>query len=77
MACSPRLPCGSHVWCGSILAHANGAVYSVNGSYLHKLDADDLSVLVERQLPADRSHNGMLTAAWPAWRFRRARRWLR
>ena len=60
VACSPRLPCGSHVWCGSILAHANGAVYSVNGSYLHKLDADDLSVLVERQLPADRSHNGML-----------------
>ena len=60
LSCSPRLPCGSHVWCGSILAHANGAVYSVNGSYLHKLDADDLSVLVERQLPADRSHNGML-----------------
>ena len=60
LARSPRLPCGSHVWCGSILAHANGAVYSVNGSYLHKLDADDLSVLVERQLPADRSHNGML-----------------
>ena len=57
---SPRLPCGSHVWCGSILAHANGAVYSVNGSYLHKLDAIDLSVLAERRLPADRSHNGML-----------------
>ena len=48
------------MWCGSILAHANGAVYSVNGSYLHKLDPDDLSVLAERRLPADRSHNGML-----------------
>ena len=60
VAASPRLPCGSHVWCGSILAHANGAVYSVNGSYLHKLDPDDLSVLAERRLPADRSHNGML-----------------
>ena len=57
---SPRLPCGGHVWCGSILVHANGAVYSVNGSYLHKLDPDDLSVLAERRLPADRSHNGML-----------------
>ena len=60
VARSPRLPCGSHVWCGSILAHANGAVHSVNGSYLHKLDAGDLSVLAERRLPADRSHNGML-----------------
>jgi len=60
VAQSPPLPCGSHVWCGSILAHANGAVYSVNGSYLHKLHPDDLSVLAERRLPADRSHNGML-----------------
>ena len=59
-ASSPRLQCGDHVWCGSILAHANGAVYSVNGSYLHKLDPRDLSVLAERRLPADRSHNGML-----------------
>ena len=60
VASSPQLPCGSHVWCGSILAHANGAVYSVNGSYLHKLDSGDLSVLAERRLPVDRSHNGML-----------------
>ena len=60
VARSPRLRCGSHVWCGSILAHANGAIYSVNGSYLHKLDPDDLSVLAERRLPVDRSHNGML-----------------
>ena len=60
VASSPKLPCGSHVWCGSILVHANGAVYSVNGSYLHKLDPDDLTVLAERRLPVDRSHNGML-----------------
>ena len=60
VARSQRLPCGGHVWCGSILSHANGAVYSVNGSYLHKLDPDGLSVLAERRLPADRSHNGML-----------------
>ena len=60
VARSQRLPCGGHVWCGSILAHANGAVYSVNGSYLHRLDPDDLSVLAERRLPEDRSHNGML-----------------
>jgi len=57
---SPRLPCGSHVWCGSILAHSNGAIYSVNGSYLHKLHSQDLVVLAERRLPVDRSHNGML-----------------
>ncbi len=60
VARSPKLPCGSHVWCGSILVHANGAIYSINGSFLHKLDPHDLSVLAERELPVDRSHNGML-----------------
>ena len=59
-AVSPRLPCGSHVWCGSTLVHANGFIYNVNGSYLHKLDPLDLSVLAERRLPVNRSHNGML-----------------
>ena len=57
---SPELPCGDHVWCGAIIAHANGSIISINGSYIHRLDPDDLSILVERQLPADRSHNGML-----------------
>ncbi len=57
---SPELPCGDHVWCGAILAHANGSIMSVNGSYLHRLDPDDLSITVERRLPADRSHNGLL-----------------
>ena len=60
LASSPPLPCGDHVWCGAILAHANGLVLSVNGSYLHSLDPDDLSVVRERELPADRSHNGLL-----------------
>ena len=60
LAASPELPCGSHVWCGAILAHANGSIFSVNGSYLHRLDPDDLSVTGELRLPADRSHNGML-----------------
>lgn len=63
IASSPELPCGDHVWCGSILAHANGSVMSVNGSYVHRLDADDLSVVSERRLPADRAHNGMLALA--------------
>lgn len=62
-ASSPKLPCGEHVWCGAILAHANGSIMSVNGSYLHALDPDDLSVQVERRLPADRSHNGLLALA--------------
>ena len=57
---SPELPCGEHVWCGAILAHANGSIHSVNGSYLHRLDPDDLSIIAERQLPADRAHNGLL-----------------
>jgi hypothetical protein len=60
LASSPELPCGEHVWCGAILAHANGSIMSVNGSYLHRLDPDDLSVEAERRLPADRSHNGLL-----------------
>ena len=57
---SPDLPCGEHVWCGAILAHANGSIMSVNGSYLHRLDPADLSVLAERRLPVDRSHNGLM-----------------
>ncbi|MGI9615102.1 MAG: hypothetical protein ACR2QO_19475 [Acidimicrobiales bacterium] len=63
VASSPELPCGEHVWCGAILAHANGSIYSVNGSYLHRLDHDDLHVIAERRLPADRSHNGLLALA--------------
>lgn len=59
LAESPPLPCGEHVWCGAILVHANGSIYSVNGSYLHRLDPFDLSVTVERRL-VDCSHNGML-----------------
>ncbi len=63
VATSGPLPCGDHVWCGAILAHANGSILSVNGSFLHRLDADDLSIQAERQLPADRSHNGLLALA--------------
>ena len=56
---SPDLPCGEHVWCGAILAHANGSILSVNGSYLHRLDARDLTIQAERRL-VDCSHNGLL-----------------
>lgn len=63
LATSPELPCGDHVWCGAILAHVDGSILSVNGSYLHRLDPDDLSVLAERRLPVDRSHNGLLALA--------------
>ncbi len=63
IASSPELPCGEHVWCGAILAHANGSIISVNGSFLHRLDPDDLSVQAECRLPAERSHNGMLSLA--------------
>ena len=60
VARSAELPSGDHVWCGAILAHANGSILSVNGSYLHRLDAGDLSIIAERELPANRSHNGLL-----------------
>jgi len=59
LKCSPALPCGDHVWCGAILAHANGSIYSVNGSFLHRL-SPDCEVLGEARLPVDRSHNGLL-----------------
>ena len=58
-ATSPALPCGEHVWCGAILVHRNGSIYSVNGSYLHRLAPDDLRVEAERRL-VDCSHNGLL-----------------
>lgn len=60
LAASPQLPCGEHVWCGALLAHANGSIYNVNGSYLHRLDPTSCEVVSERQLPANRSHNGLL-----------------
>lgn len=58
-ACADGLPCGEHVWCGAVLAHANGSLYSVNGSFLHRL-SPDCDVMAETRLPVDRSHNGLL-----------------
>lgn len=56
---SPPLPCGDHVWCGAIAAHANGDIYKVNGSYMHRLDPE-CQIVAERALPVDQAHNGML-----------------
>jgi len=59
LAQTPQLPCGGHVWCGAILAHADGSLYTVNGSYMHRV-SPDCEVLSERQLPIDSAHNGLL-----------------
>ncbi len=59
LAESPPLPCGEHVWCGAIAAHRNGDIFKVNGSYLHRLDPA-CQVVVERRLPVDQAHNGLL-----------------
>ena len=59
LAESPRLPCGNHVWCGAILAHANGSIYSVNGSYLHRPAADDPPVVADSPLLA-LTQNGLI-----------------
>ena len=56
---SPNLPCGDHVWCGAIAAHENGNIIKVNGNYMHVLDTD-CQVLIEKKLPIDRAHNGLL-----------------
>ncbi len=59
ISASPRLPCGDHVWCGAVLAHANGSIFNINGSHLHRLNTD-LEVIGELVLPADGAHNGLL-----------------
>ena len=56
---SPQLPCGDHVWCGAIAGHANGSIYKVNGSFMHRLDPD-CQVMAERKLTVDQAHNGLL-----------------
>ena len=56
---SPPLPCGEHVWCGSIAVHANGDIIKVNGNYLHQLNPQ-CQVVAERRLPVDQAHNGLL-----------------
>src|SRR5262245_37176053 len=53
------LPTGGHEWCGGVVAHANGDLYAVNGRFVHRLDPD-CRVRVERELPTDQSHNGLL-----------------
>ncbi len=59
---SPELACGDHVWCGSIAAHQNGSLYNVNGRYLHSLDSK-CQVILEKKLPVDQAHNGLLILA--------------
>ncbi len=59
LAQSPELPCGEHVWCGAIAAHENGDIIKVNGNYMHRLD-ETCQVVVERQLPVNQAHNGLL-----------------
>jgi len=56
---SGDLPAGGHEWCGSISVHRNGDLYTVNGSYLHRL-GPDCQVVAERRLPIDQAHNGLL-----------------
>jgi hypothetical protein len=62
LAESPELPCGEHVWCGAIAAHANGDIIKVNGCYMHRL-SPDCQVVAERKLPVDQAHNGLLILA--------------
>lgn len=59
VASSGDLPAGDHEWCGSVAVHANGDLYVVNGSYVHRLDPD-CRVVAECPLPVDHAHNGLL-----------------
>lgn len=59
---SPKLPTGGHISAGSIVVHANGDLYVVNGRFLHRL-SPDLDVLAEVELVDDRAYNGLLVMA--------------
>ena len=59
LAESGPLRSGSHVWCGGVVAHADGSLYTVNGCFVQRLDAD-CRILAERRLPVDRAHNGLV-----------------
>ncbi|MEM9566319.1 MAG: hypothetical protein AAGA93_27105 [Actinomycetota bacterium] len=56
---SGDLPTGDHEWCGSIAVHANGDLYMVSGSHLHRLDRR-CAVVRSLALPVDHAHNGLL-----------------
>jgi len=56
---SPDLPSGGWIWCGAIVVHANGDLYNLNGRFVHRLDRA-CKVVVERALPVDGPHNGLL-----------------
>lgn len=56
---SGPLKCGGHVWCGAMVAHADGNLYVVNGNHMHCLSAS-LDIVAQRELPDDRPYNGIL-----------------
>lgn len=59
VARSPDLPSGGHLWCGSVVVHENGDLYTVNGRYCHRLN-EACEVVAERELPVDGPYNGLL-----------------
>ena len=56
---SPDLPSGGWLWCGALIAHENGQLYSVDGRYIHRLSAD-LNDVTSAELSYDGPHNGLL-----------------
>mgnify|MGYP006230021691 FL=1 len=56
---SPDLPSGGWLWCGALIAHENGQLYSVDGRYIHRLSAD-LNDVTSVELSYDGPHNGLL-----------------
>ena len=57
--CSPDLPSGGHMWCGAVVAHANGDLYMMNGRFAHRLKPD-CSVVAECELLFDCPYNGIM-----------------
>ena len=56
---SAELRSGGWLWCGGVVVHANGDLYTVNGRFCHRLNAR-CEVAAERELPLDSPYNGLL-----------------
>ena len=59
---SIELPSGGWLWCGALVAHANGDIYAVNGNYIFRLDSK-CNVITQKELSFDGPFNGLLVMA--------------
>lgn len=59
VARSPQLP-GGRYWPGGVNPHPGGDLIAVLGSWAHRLDAEDCTLLASHRLPGDLPHNSFV-----------------